>query len=256
MALCLLSRIGRAYSFHRQLSRACHADSKQWGGACGHDANTNTLQPVLISIEGNIGAGKTSLLERLGNKHPEWIFISEPVDTWSSIVNDEGKSILQVFYEDRKRWSYTFQNCALLTRYQCIESAIERAKVANRTGKVVFLTERCLDTDYHVFTKMLMSEGSIDKLEHNLYERLLSQLRTTATPLSAIVHVNTIPTVCAERIKKRSRIGEGNIPLTYLESLNKYQREWIESSTVPSISSDCDFVDISIIESFIENLQT
>jgi deoxyadenosine/deoxycytidine kinase len=178
------------------------------------------------------------------------------VDTWSSIVNDEGKSILQVFYEDRKRWSYTFQNCALLTRYQCIESAIERAKVANRTGKVVFLTERCLDTDYHVFTKMLMSEGSIDKLEHNLYERLLSQLRTTATPLSAIVHVNTIPTVCAERIKKRSRIGEGNIPLTYLESLNKYQREWIESSTVPSISSDCDFVDISIIESFIENLQT
>ena len=57
----------------------------------------------------------------------------------------------------------------------------------------MFFTERCLDTDYHVFTKMLRDENSIDKLELELYERLLNQLKSTATPLSAIIYVNTPP---------------------------------------------------------------
>ena len=49
---------------------------------------------------------------------------------------------------------------------------------------------------------MLKEEGSIDKLELDLYIRWLNQLKATATPLSAIVHVNTPPSICAERIKQ------------------------------------------------------
>ena len=68
----------------------------------------------MIYMKGNIGAGKTTLLKSLRMKHPEWIFIDEPVDTWSNIRNDNQESILEVFYKDRKRWSYTFQNCMWL----------------------------------------------------------------------------------------------------------------------------------------------
>ena len=175
---------------------------------------SKTFKPILISIEGNIGAGKTTLLENLRMRRPDWTFINEPVDSWSKIRNEKGQSILEVFYEDRKRWSYTFQNCALLTRYQEIEAAIAATRVSiassdsNDIGPRIFLTERCLDTDYHVFTKMLKADGSLNSIELQLYERLLKQLKTTATPLSAIVHVNTSPVTCMERIKSRGRAGK------------------------------------------------
>lgn len=207
--------------------------------------------PFLISLEGNIGAGKTTLLNKLRESHPEWIAIDEPVDTWSTIRNEANESILEIFYKDRKRWSYTFQNCALLTRYQNIESCINSSRSENAaTGGVhIFLTERCLDTDYHVFTKMLRDEGSIDKLELELYERLLVQLRTTATPLSAIIHVNTPPTLCAQRIKQRGRNGEEAITLDYLESLDMHQTKWVRSTDVPTLSTDV--TNFGDIEQFI-----
>lgn len=212
----------------------------------------SVLTPVLVSIEGNIGAGKTTLLKKLRANHPDWEFIDEPVDIWSSICNEKGESMLEVFYKDRIRWSYTFQNCALLTRFQNIESAVSKARQEGKVGKRVFLTERCLDTDYHVFTKMLKEEGSIDKLELDLYIRWLNQLKATATPLSAIVHINTPPSICAERIKQRSRGGENAISIDYLENLNMHQTTWVDSTEMPVFKTNLS--DVTQVESFIEQL--
>jgi len=160
--------------------------------------------------------------------------------------------MLEVFYKDRLRWSYTFQNCALLTRFQNIESAVSKARQEGKVGKRVFLTERCLDTDYHVFTKMLKEEGSIDKLELDLYIRWLNQLKATATPLSAIVHVNTPPSICAERIKQRSRGGENAISIDYLENLNMHQTTWVDSTEMPVFKTNLS--DVTQVENFIEAL--
>ena len=97
----------------------------------------STPQPLLVSIEGNIGAGKSTLLDKLRSENPNWIVINEPVGVWSSFRNDANENMLEVFYKDRKRWSYTFQNCALLTRFQNIESAIaERDALDNASGRV------------------------------------------------------------------------------------------------------------------------
>ena len=213
----------------------------------------NVLHPLLVSIEGNIGAGKTTLLQNLRRKHPEWTIIDEPVETWATIQNESGESILEVFYHDRRRWSYTFQNCALLTRHQNIEQCVQDAKSLGKVGRHVFLTERCLDTDYHVFTRMLRDEGSIDKLELELYHRLLNQLRSTSTPLSAIVHVNTKPSVCADRIKQRARSGEENIPLDYLQGIENHQKTWMDSTTLPLHVTD--LTDIDAVAKFIEDLR-
>lgn len=207
--------------------------------------------PFLISIEGNIGAGKTTLLAKMRDRYPHWIAIDEPVETWFTIKNDAGDSMLEVFYKDRKRWSYTFQNCALITRYQNIEKAINEARIKHEKngGIHVFITERCLDTDYHVFTKMLQDEGSIDKLELDLYHRLLCQLRSTATPLSAILHVDTTPKTCVERIRKRGRSGENAITLDYLQSLDEHQAKWIRETPIPTLSTDG--LDFQYVEKFI-----
>ena len=77
---------------------------------------TRQPPPVLISIEGNIGSGKSTLLKKLRERHANWNFIDEPVESWMSLRHSNGKSLLELFYEDKHRWAYTFQNTAILTR--------------------------------------------------------------------------------------------------------------------------------------------
>ncbi len=202
---------------------------------------SNNGNVILISIEGNIGAGKSTLLQNLRKRKPSWVFIDEPVGIWSNFRNAEGESMLELFYKDRRRWAYTFQNCALLTRFQNIEVAIAKHlpvtlpsnEEATNIKKQVFITERCLDTDFEVFTKMLHAEGSIDQLEYDLYTRWFQQLKINATPLSAIVFVDTTPQVCHKRIKARSRDGEDGISEEYLQQIHEQQIAWIKSENIP-----------------------
>lgn len=220
--------------------RRCASSSSSLAGGPG--------APLLVSIEGNIGAGKSTLLDELRRTNADWVFIDEPVGEWSKLKNEQDESMLEVFYKDRRRWSYTFQNCALLTRFQNIEKAVKEQKQTKR----VFITERCLDTDYHVFTKMLRADGSIDKLEFDLYVRWFTELKRTATPLSAIVHVDTSPEICAERIVKRGREGEEAIPLDYLRALDTYQRAWVEAGDVPCLRASV--AESKRVEDFVEKL--
>ena len=214
---------------------------------------TDAAQPLLVSIEGNIGAGKSTLLEKLRDENPTWVFINEPVGVWSAFRNDANENMLEVFYKDRRRWSYTFQNCALLTRFQNIETAIvEERRTVDADSRQVFVTERCLDTDYQVFTKMLRAEGSIDKLEYDLYECWFSLLKNTSTQLSAIVHVDTSPEVCAGRIRTRGREGEEGISIEYLKTLHSYQSDWVLRGDVPYIQTSTD--DVEEVSVFINEL--
>jgi len=248
---------------------------------CLKDMGSTSTQPVplLVSIEGNIGSGKSTLMDQLRGMRSDWIFIDEPVSLWSGLRNEEGCSLLQLFYSDRRRWSYTFQNCALLTRYQNIEAAVAaflgkstpgggishvagsvvsssgvRTGGGRRAGRQVFITERCLDTDHEVFTKMLHRDGSIDQLEFELYKRWFRHLQASATPLSAIVYVSTPPKECAQRILRRGREGEGAIPLHYLEALDEQQRAWLDRKLVPCLHTSADVASGSAVQEFIDNL--
>lgn len=211
--------------------------------------------PILISIEGNIGAGKSTLLNKLRASHPEWTFIDEPVDFWSALKNSEGESLFELYYHNQKRWSYTFQNCAVLSRYQYIEDTIAKQRAVS-SGKQVYITERCLDTDHKVFAQMLHDGKMMDSLEYTLYERWVDQLKKSSTPLSGIIYIDTPAEVCAERIRGRNREGEEGIPLEYLQELQKYQSAWIdgvdekEEDSTPIVRT-CSMEEV---ETFINNI--
>jgi deoxyadenosine/deoxycytidine kinase len=189
-------------------------------------------QPILISIEGNIGAGKSTLLQALRESHPEWTFIDEPVDFWTTLMSDKGESLFELYYHNQHRWAYTFQNCAVLSRYQLIENTISTHRPL-KPGKHVYITERCLETDYHVFAKKLHADGKLDSLEYDLYERWFAHLHTRSTPLSGVILVDTDADTCADRIKGRNRDGEEGIPLDYLRELHSYQDRWLNSINAP-----------------------
>ena len=54
--------------------------------------------PLLISIEGNIGAGKSTIINYLKKYHNEFNYVEEPLNVWSSIKNDDGKNLLETYY--------------------------------------------------------------------------------------------------------------------------------------------------------------
>src|SRR5258708_33036092 len=108
-----------------------------------------------ISIDANIGCGKSTVIEMLkniSNDSTEIRVLREPVFIWEGIKNEESKNILQCYYEDPKKYAFAFQITALHSRKKIMreetESALEYEK---STGKnVIIITERTIMSDYHI----------------------------------------------------------------------------------------------------------
>jgi len=193
----------------------------------------STPKPILVSIEGCIGSGKSTLINKLkADERCDYEFIDEPVGIWQSLKNEDGEDLLQVFYKDNKRYSYTFQNCALLSRAIIIQNHITKWKSTNPTKNRVFITERCIETDYNVFALMLRDNNMMDGIEWDLYKMWYNYISTNplGLPLSGVIHLDIPVKTCMNNIKKRNRLGEENIDQTYIESLIKYQNEWLYSN--------------------------
>ena len=185
------------------------------------------IKPLIVSIEGNIGSGKSTLLEHLRLRYTsrsnEIVFVREPVDLWESIHDSSGKTMLQKFYEDQNKYAFSFQMMAYISRLSLLKETIE----ANPQAKVI-ITERSLYTDKFVFAKMLFDTNKIEDVNYCIYSKWFDFF-AKEFPILHYVYVKTSPTVCMTRIGKRSRNGEGFIPLDYLESCHKYHESMIES---------------------------
>lgn len=186
---------------------------------------------ALISLDGNIGAGKTTLLQKLKDI-PNVKVIEEPVNIWEQFhVNN--KNILQHFYEDTKRWAYTFQNAAILTRILHIQKSIKE-----NPGYEYYITERSILTDKEVFAKMLHNDKLIDDMEMKLYNTWFDSFGKMQT-VNAILWLTTDVSTCSTRIKIRGRSGEENISREYLEKLHTRHHEWLNNETIPVYAINC-----------------
>lgn len=184
------------------------------------------MEPIVISLDGNIGAGKTTLLEALRDRLPDYEIVLEPVDEWRKIRNAEGLSLLDLYYKDKQRWSFTFQNCAILTRLNDFK------EVLALTTKRVIITERSVLTDRYVFAEMLRDSGHIDALEWTIYLKWFDTFAANL-PLRGIIHLTTSAATSATQIKHRNRIEEKGISLEYLEALDRQHSKWIQNTALP-----------------------
>lgn len=191
------------------------------------------MEPIIISLDGNIGAGKSTLLNAIRERIPEINYVDEPVGQWTALKNAEGRNLLELFYEDKKRWAYTFQNCAILTRLKNIQDAIEKLDSGSKDPQIV-LTERSVLTDRYVFAEMLRDSGDIDPLEWDLYEMWFNTF-AKKLPVKAIIYLSTSANTSSKRIKIRNRHGEENISIEYLNALDEQHKKWISNTTVPCL---------------------
>lgn len=216
------------------------------------------MSPIIISLDGNIGAGKSTLLAEIRNKLHDVHIVDEPVGQWTALKNAEGKSLLELFYEDKKRWSYTFQNCAILTRLKNIQDAVEKLDSSIK-GPQVIITERSVMTDKYVFAEMLRDSGDIDPLEWDLYDSWFN-IFGKKHPVKAIIYVSTSSSTSKERIHIRNRHGEENIGLDYLDALDKQHHKWIQNTNLPVLTLSTEVgvpveENIEKIKQFVEKLK-
>jgi deoxycitidine kinase/deoxyguanosine kinase len=187
--------------------------------------------PIIISLDGNIGAGKSTLLEALRTQIPEITVVQEPVADWVQLKNDQGENLLELFYRDTARWCYTFQNCAILTRLIDTQRILSEWKP--EAGKLpVFVTERSVFTDRHVFAEMLHREGKLDGLEWALYMKWFNHYAANL-PVKGVIHLTTSAKTSKERIQMRGRSGEERIPMEYLNQLDDQHKHWMATSHLP-----------------------
>ena len=179
----------------------------------------------IITIEGNIGSGKSTLLEFLRNElivdNQKVIFMKEPVDEWEYIKDSNVNTMLQKFYENQEKYSFPFQMMAYISRLKLLKETVEKYPNA------IIISERSLYTDKYVFAKMLYETNKIEDVSYQIYCKWFDTF-VKDYPIAGIIYVKTDPEICHDRIAKRSRVGESNIPLDYLVSCHKYHNDMLD----------------------------
>jgi deoxyadenosine/deoxycytidine kinase len=168
----------------------------------------------IIVVAGNIGAGKTSLTERLGARLG-W-------DTaFESVVDNP---YLPDFYGDMRAWSFHLQVFFLGHRAQ---QYLDFAR-APRSA----ILDRSIYEDAHIFARALHHLGNIDERDYLAYRRVFDLLVSTLPPPNLLIHLKAPVPVLVRRIRKRGRSIESGITEEYLSLLDSFYTDWMASFDV------------------------
>ena len=176
---------------------------------------------IIISIEGNIGSGKTTFLNYFKSVfNSEKInFIDEPLDLWIKLKDKNGLNLLELYYNDPEKYAFMFQLYAFYTRSNLLKQALY-------SDKDIIMTERSTYSDSKIFTKNLYEMGKLSKIQWKIYK---SNYFIDISHINYIVYIKTKSEICHRRVIDRKRSEENTIPLEYLKSIEKKHEEWYQN---------------------------
>ena len=201
--------------------------------------NNNTQHCFII--EGNIGAGKSTFLKII-KQYFNVQTVIEPNEQWQNI-GGEGHNILDLFYKDPKRWAYTFQSYAFVSRLM-----IQRAHARANPYSIQFL-ERSVFSDRYCFALNAYQLGYINALEWAMYGDWFSWLLSDyIVNIGGFIYLKASPEVCYARLKKRGRHEEKDILIDYIAQLHDKHEDWLihkkgidmSLSHIPVLVLNCD----------------
>lgn len=186
-------------------------------------SNMFTNKSRVYSLDGNIGSGKSTIIDALKKKKiPGFVFVHEPLDEWDKIRDENNIPILQLFYSDKKKYSFPFQMMAYISRLAILVDCIEKHP------DDIIITERSLDTDRHVFAKMLYDDGCIEDVCMEIYLKWFDAFIKKIS-IKGVIFIKATSEKCLERIAHRARDGEDLILKEYLDSCNGYYDKMIDN---------------------------
>jgi len=173
------------------------------------------MSPTLnISLEGNIGSGKSTVLELI-RQNLNCTVIPEPIDKW---VNLHGLNLLEYSYTSPKEHFFTFQMYVYLTQLEQYHSMRGNIRIF----------ERSPFSSHKVFVKSRINSLNIQqtKVCQEWYNFLTSP-STAAFNIDIIIYIRTSPSVALERLKKRDRIEEKSLSQEIITELHDLHEQWL-----------------------------
>ena len=179
-----------------------------------------------IAIAGNIGAGKTSLTERIA-KHYNWEAHYEDV-----IDNP----YLDDFYNHMERWSFNLQVYFLKSRFQQLLSF--------KQNKKTIIQDRTIYEDAYIFAPNLNAMGLMNQRDFKNYRGLFDLMESLIEGPDLLIYLRSSIPNLVNKIHKRGRDYENSISIDYLSRLNERYEAWISSyDKGPMVIIDVDKLD-------------
>jgi deoxyguanosine kinase len=162
-----------------------------------------------IAIEGNIGAGKTTLATR----------IAEDFNAKTVLERFADNPFLPKFYEDQSRYAFPLEMSFLADRYQQIADDLAQFD----------LFKDFIIADYHIFKSLIFAKVTLTPDEYRLYRKLFDIIYKEMPRPDLYVYLYQNPDRLLENIKSRGRSYEQEIPQEYLEKINRGYLDYINS---------------------------
>jgi deoxyadenosine/deoxycytidine kinase len=181
-----------------------------------------------IAIAGNIGSGKSSLLQ----------FLSSTYDIRPFYEPNDENPYLEDFYRDMKGWAFQSQLYFLSNKFRIHQEA-------DRVEGVV-VQDRTIFEDAEIFATALRQMRKIDPRDWATYQALYQSILQAIQPPDLMIYLRCNMRTLRRRIRLRGRPMEQDIPLAYLKRLERLYEDWIENYRLGEIlvldSGRLDFV--------------
>ena len=164
-----------------------------------------------IAIEGNIGAGKTTLTTK----------IAEDFNAKTVLERFADNPFLPKFYEDQNRFAFPLEMSFLADRYQQISDDLAQFD----------LFKDFIIADYHIFKSLIFAKVTLQEDEFRLYKTLFDIIYKEMPKPDLYVYLYQNTDRLLENIKKRGRNYEQDIKASYLDKINKGYLDFIKSQT-------------------------
>lgn len=188
--------------------------------------NYNFNRFNFIAIEGNIGAGKTSLATKISQDFNAKLILERFADN----------PFLPKFYKEPERYAFTLEMSFLADRYQQISDDLSQLD----------LFKDFMVSDYDVHKSLIFSKVTLAEDEFRLYRKLFYQVYKDIARPDLYIYLYQNTQRLQENIKKRGRKYEKEIQDEYLDKINTGYLEFLKSQTDLNVKiidiSDRDFV--------------
>ncbi|MEW6403167.1 MAG: deoxynucleoside kinase [Chloroflexota bacterium] len=182
----------------------------------------------LVLVAGNIGAGKTSLTERIGSR----------LGWWTGYESVADNPYLPDFYSDMRAWSFHLQIFFLGHR---ADQYLEAARDARSA-----ILDRSIYEDAHIFARALHHMGNLAERDYLAYRNLFNLVIGSLPPPDLLIYLQAPVNVLMDRIRRRARNMETGITTEYLSLLDSFYDEWLTSFDLCPVltirTDDLDFV--------------
>lgn len=179
-----------------------------------------------IAIEGNIGAGKTSLVTKIAQDYNAKLILERFADN----------PFLPKFYKDAQRYAFTLEMSFLADRYQQINDDLSQLD----------LFKDFIVSDYDIFKSLIFSKITLNQDEFKLYRKLFYLMYKDIAKPELYVYLYQNTERLKANIKKRGRKYEQNIDSEYLDKINSGYLDFLKNQTELNVKiidiSDRDFV--------------